>query len=446
MHEQAERARAAWKGTGAAAPAEVYNAIAGRAALAASPATTPRRAARASARCCATAQRVDEVSEGERVEVVVEATPFYAESGGQVGDTGVIEGADGRIEVDDVQKPVDGLIVHQGRVVLGRVRAGETVSLAVDRGRARRHGAQPLRHAPAALGAARRARSAGHAGGLAGRSRAAALRLHARLGPQRRAGPRGRGPRERADPAQPARQRGREVVPGSAALGRDRDLRGEVRRPRARGQLRSVDGAVRRHARARDGRHRLVPHRRAVGDRRGRAPHRGADRASACSSTRAASRARCATSRTCCARRRPSCRRASRSCSSSSASSNASWRRRARRCAAAAASDPLAAGARDRRREGRGSRDRGRQPQGAAPARRRAEAAPRLRHRAARRAPRGQGRARARRHQGPGRPLLGGRSGARARQGGRRHGRRSAGLRAGRAVPRSTSSAPRSSA
>jgi alanyl-tRNA synthetase len=131
MHEQAERARAAWKGTGAAAPAEVYNALAAesRSSFTGYDGTQGRSPIRALLR---EGRRVDEVAEGDRVELVVESTPFYAESGGQVGDTGAIVGAEGRIEIDDVQKPVDGLIVHQGRVVLGRVRANETVSLEVD--------------------------------------------------------------------------------------------------------------------------------------------------------------------------------------------------------------------------------------------------------------------------------------------------------------------------
>ncbi len=131
MHEQAERARAAWKGTGAAAPAEVYNALAAELRCAFTGYETTQGHSRVRALLRA-GERVDEVAEGEPVEVIVDATPFYAESGGQVGDTGVIEGAEGRIELDDVQKPVEGLIVHQGRVALGRIHAGETVSLAVD--------------------------------------------------------------------------------------------------------------------------------------------------------------------------------------------------------------------------------------------------------------------------------------------------------------------------
>src|SRR5690606_31669346 len=57
---------------------------------------------------------------GAAVEVVLDRTPFYAESGGQLSDTGTITTDDGAVvEVDDVQRPIPGLIVHRGRVVAG---------------------------------------------------------------------------------------------------------------------------------------------------------------------------------------------------------------------------------------------------------------------------------------------------------------------------------------
>jgi alanyl-tRNA synthetase len=64
--------------------------------------------------------------EGDFVELVLDATPFYAEGGGQQADTGVINVGAGMVEVVDVQQPVPGLIVHKARVVRGEVRAGET--------------------------------------------------------------------------------------------------------------------------------------------------------------------------------------------------------------------------------------------------------------------------------------------------------------------------------
>ncbi|HKC49765.1 MAG TPA: alanine--tRNA ligase [Myxococcota bacterium] len=130
MREQAERARAAWKGSGQEAPAEVYN------ALAAHPVSfTGYDSLEGKAQIRALLREgagVDQVAEGERVELIVDATPFYAESGGQVGDVGTIEGPEGKIEVEDTQKPVEGLVVHKGRVALGRLAVGDSVSLRVD--------------------------------------------------------------------------------------------------------------------------------------------------------------------------------------------------------------------------------------------------------------------------------------------------------------------------
>jgi alanyl-tRNA synthetase len=77
---------------------------------------------------------VDRAEAGARVEVVVPVTPFYAESGGQVGDLGTITDASTglRIEVTDTQKPVAGLVVHEGVVRAGTVSVGAAVALQVD--------------------------------------------------------------------------------------------------------------------------------------------------------------------------------------------------------------------------------------------------------------------------------------------------------------------------
>ena len=60
------------------------------------------------------------------------ATPFYGESGGQVGDVGVIQGPSGKVEVKDAQRPVEGLVVHLGLVAAGEIAVGDMVDLAVD--------------------------------------------------------------------------------------------------------------------------------------------------------------------------------------------------------------------------------------------------------------------------------------------------------------------------
>ncbi|HSQ00348.1 MAG TPA: alanine--tRNA ligase [Candidatus Dormibacteraeota bacterium] len=78
----------------------------------------------------------DEVRTGESVHVVAAETPFYGESGGQVGDRGVIETADGAlVEITDTLKPRADLTVHVGTVVRGAVRTGQTARLVVDRER-----------------------------------------------------------------------------------------------------------------------------------------------------------------------------------------------------------------------------------------------------------------------------------------------------------------------
>jgi alanyl-tRNA synthetase len=69
---------------------------------------------------------------GQIVEVVLEETPFYAESGGQIADEGVIAGDGTLLRVLDVQKPVKGLIVHRVEVVDGELASGAVVQASVD--------------------------------------------------------------------------------------------------------------------------------------------------------------------------------------------------------------------------------------------------------------------------------------------------------------------------
>src|SRR5208337_200784 len=65
---------------------------------------------------------------GTDVAVVLNQTPFYGESGGQVGDTGAITGPDGlRIVVSDTQRKLGDLVVHLGRVESGAARVGAPV-------------------------------------------------------------------------------------------------------------------------------------------------------------------------------------------------------------------------------------------------------------------------------------------------------------------------------
>ena len=76
---------------------------------------------------------VESAGEGDYVEIVLDRSPFYAESGGQLGDHGVIETAEGaRLEVYDVQSPVPGLFVHRASVSSGEITGGATALGRVD--------------------------------------------------------------------------------------------------------------------------------------------------------------------------------------------------------------------------------------------------------------------------------------------------------------------------
>ena len=95
-------------------------------------------------------QPLDSVQKGWQGELVAEITPFYAESGGQKGDTGVITGPHGTAEVIDTIKRGD-LVVHIVRITDGTIHAGDNVQLQVTEGRrmdiARNHTATHLLHA-----------------------------------------------------------------------------------------------------------------------------------------------------------------------------------------------------------------------------------------------------------------------------------------------------------
>ncbi len=74
---------------------------------------------------------VKEVSRGDQVKVVLDKTPFYAEAGGQVGDTGYVIGKKGKLRVEDTQK-INDVHVHRGVVEDGLLRVDETVETKID--------------------------------------------------------------------------------------------------------------------------------------------------------------------------------------------------------------------------------------------------------------------------------------------------------------------------
>jgi len=95
-------------------------------------------------------QQIERPIVGDKVEVILDQTHFYVEAGGQVSDTGLLRGADWLIEVEDMKKPIGGLVVHIGEVVEGSPSLGP-VSAEIDLERraaiTRHHTATHLLHA-----------------------------------------------------------------------------------------------------------------------------------------------------------------------------------------------------------------------------------------------------------------------------------------------------------
>ena len=134
MEAQREKARESWKGSGEQAIADSYKKLAVRGV------STEFIGFHGvtEATSCITAilkkdEPVDALAEGENAEIFVEETPFYGEKGGQVGDTGVIEGEGFRFEVWDTQWPLDNLITHIGKLKKGAIKVGDRALMKVDR-------------------------------------------------------------------------------------------------------------------------------------------------------------------------------------------------------------------------------------------------------------------------------------------------------------------------
>ncbi len=93
---------------------------------------------------------LDQAEAGQQVEVVLDKTPFYGESGGQVGDSGDLYTEAGHVNVDDTRKPAPDLFVHRGTVEEGFIRVGEPVHARIDADRRmhirRNHTATHLLH------------------------------------------------------------------------------------------------------------------------------------------------------------------------------------------------------------------------------------------------------------------------------------------------------------
>ncbi len=137
MARQRERARDAWAGSGEESLSPVYRVIreeAGATHFCGYDATECPAVVKALVK---DGQRVKELGEGEQGEVILDRTPFYAASGGQVGDVGLLDGVGGSAHVADTAAPLTKLVVHKATVTRGVLREGDRVEAQVDASRRR---------------------------------------------------------------------------------------------------------------------------------------------------------------------------------------------------------------------------------------------------------------------------------------------------------------------
>ena len=158
MEKQKEEARKAWKGSGEAATETRLVRGPERAGRHRFPGLRHGdRRGRDPRHPEATARRSRSLEDGEEAALVLNQTPFYGESGGQVGDEGIIKGAKGALfRVTDTQKKLGDVFVHVGRVESGRLQARRRRRAGRRSCAALGHARQPLRHPSPARGACAR--------------------------------------------------------------------------------------------------------------------------------------------------------------------------------------------------------------------------------------------------------------------------------------------------
>jgi alanyl-tRNA synthetase len=136
MEKQKAEARKAWKGSGEAATEGIWFEIRERVGASEFLGYDTESAEGEIRALVSGGKEVKSLKAGEEGQIVLNQTPFYGESGGQVGDTGVIRTAGGAVfQVTDVQKKLGDVFVHVGRLEKGTLKTGDGVELLVDHAR-----------------------------------------------------------------------------------------------------------------------------------------------------------------------------------------------------------------------------------------------------------------------------------------------------------------------
>jgi alanyl-tRNA synthetase len=132
MQAQRQRAKKNWKGGDAAALGEFYRVVMDDTGPTEFLGYSHDIAVGKILAIVVDGEQVDVAEEDTEVEVFVDRTPFYAESGGQVGDTGTISTESGAVSVSDTRHAVQGFHGHRGKVHSGVIRVGQEADLVID--------------------------------------------------------------------------------------------------------------------------------------------------------------------------------------------------------------------------------------------------------------------------------------------------------------------------
>ncbi len=132
MDKQREQSRMYWKGSGEREISGAYHQLSSRGVSTAFKGYETLEAESAVVALIRDGVTLQEAGEGSEVEVVTAETPFYGETGGQVGDCGEILAPSGRLAVSDTLRLPGDIYVHVGKVIEGRLREGDMVRLKVD--------------------------------------------------------------------------------------------------------------------------------------------------------------------------------------------------------------------------------------------------------------------------------------------------------------------------
>jgi alanyl-tRNA synthetase len=132
MERQRAEARSNWAGSGDQATESVWFSIREKHGVTEFLGYEAEKAEGVVLALVADGAEVDEADAGQKVAIVLNQTPFYAESGGQQGDRGVMRGDDVAVEITDTQKRADGVFVHYGEVTGGKLAPGVALELKID--------------------------------------------------------------------------------------------------------------------------------------------------------------------------------------------------------------------------------------------------------------------------------------------------------------------------